>query len=253
MPKECNFIVTGFFLWVVILMFPFQCFAQALDSQYTIFQKAKDYVNNGKYDEAIDQFNQLINAHPSDNAGYYYWRGCAYRSKKDFFQAIADYTRAVEINPHYGWAYGWMGIIYDQQKKFPEAILNFTKAIETDPYSAQFYSLRGMAYDHNDNQEQAILDYTKAVEIDPMYFLSFKSRGEDLMNEGELDKALADLNKCIEIRSNYSDAYAVRARIYFLMKEYDKSWADVDKARSFGYSIDQKFKEDLKEASGQDR
>ena len=67
-------------------------------------------------------------------------RGCAYRLKNNFSQAIADYTSAVEINPNYGWAYGWMGIIYDEQRKFPEAIFNFTKAIETKSNEAQFYT-----------------------------------------------------------------------------------------------------------------
>ena len=48
----------------------------------------------------------------SNRAIAYYARAGAYKTKGDNDQAIADYTKAIEANPHYADAYAGRGIVY---------------------------------------------------------------------------------------------------------------------------------------------
>ena len=52
----------------------------------------------GDYDQAIADFSRAIELNP-DNAEYWYDRGAAYLRKRDYNQAIADYARACQLAP----------------------------------------------------------------------------------------------------------------------------------------------------------
>jgi tetratricopeptide (TPR) repeat protein len=48
-------------------------------------------------------------------------------------EAIADFTRAIELDPDYAWAIGSRGQVHQAMRRHDEAIADFTRAIELDP------------------------------------------------------------------------------------------------------------------------
>ncbi|MFA9476195.1 MAG: tetratricopeptide repeat protein, partial [Filomicrobium sp.] len=50
---------------------------------------------------------------------------------------------------------------------FDRAIADYTKAIALDPKDANFYYNRGVAYEKKSDKDQAIADFRKALEINP--------------------------------------------------------------------------------------
>jgi tetratricopeptide (TPR) repeat protein len=58
---------------------------------------------------------------------------CGDSLEDDGSMAIADYTRATDINPRYGAAYFNRGIAYQAKGDHDRAIADFTKAIEINP------------------------------------------------------------------------------------------------------------------------
>ena len=58
-----------------------------------------------------------------------------------------------------------------------QAIADFTKAIEIGPKDADVYNNRGIAYAAKGLYDQAIADYTKAIEIDPEYAEAYYNFG----------------------------------------------------------------------------
>ena len=62
-------------------------------------------------------------------------------------------------------------------KKYNEAIADYSKAIEIKPNKDQAYYNRGIAYYILEKYNEAIADYSKAIEIDPKYQAAYYNRG----------------------------------------------------------------------------
>ena len=92
-----------------------------------------------------------------------YKRGQAYYESGEYHKAIAEYNKAIELNPNLGLAYFNRAYAYGEIGKYDEAIADYSKAIELNPGDAQAHYNRGLDY----------------------------------YNKGEVSKAVSDLEKCI--------------------------------------------------------
>ena len=79
------------------------------------------------------------------------------------------------------------------------AIADYTKAIEIDPQYADAYSNRGFAKSAKGDRDGAIADCTKAIEIDPRHADAYANRGNVKWNSRDFEGAAADLKKATEI------------------------------------------------------
>ena len=76
-------------------------------------------------------------------------RANAYAAKGDFDKAIADYTKAVEVNPKDFKVYHDLGLTYVNKGDFDKAIYYFNKTLEVNPDAindGQFHNDRAVAY-----------------------------------------------------------------------------------------------------------
>src|SRR5260370_14565544 len=96
-------------------------------------------------------------------------RGEAYRQQGRFEEAVADLTRAIELDPHYAWAFGSRGEAHRQQGSFKAAVADFTRAIELDPKYCWAMAHRGEAYRQQGRFVEAVADVRQANEPDPHY------------------------------------------------------------------------------------
>jgi len=71
----------------------------------------------------------------------------------------------------------------------------YTKAIELDPKYTYAYNCRGLAYANLDEYQKAIDDYTKAIELDPKYTYAYFIRGAIYSELNEYQKAIDDCKK----------------------------------------------------------
>ena len=69
----------------------------------------------------------------SDDAGIYYGRGLVRQESKNLDGALADYSKAVEIDPSLAQAYANRAVIETLQNKKPEAAKDFDKAFKLQP------------------------------------------------------------------------------------------------------------------------
>ena len=68
----------------------------------------------------------------------------------EYSQAIADYSKAIQLNPGYAEAYYSRGCAYDGIGEYDKAIADYKKTIELDPNHASAYYNRGLAYHEKD-------------------------------------------------------------------------------------------------------
>jgi tetratricopeptide (TPR) repeat protein len=72
------------------------------------------YSNSGKYDEALEFANGMIQKN-GESSFYLYVLGYLYQNKKDYDQAIEAYKKAVQLDPTNAEAYSNLGLSYCQQ------------------------------------------------------------------------------------------------------------------------------------------
>ena len=82
---------------------------------------------SGRYDRALQDFNQALQLKPRDPALLTY-RGVVYYAKGQSDQAMKDFNQALEIDPKFGRAYYQRGMIYENQEKYALAVAEMKKA-----------------------------------------------------------------------------------------------------------------------------
>jgi tetratricopeptide (TPR) repeat protein len=159
----------------------------------------------------------------------YAQRAAAQEVKGEHDAAIADFTKAIEIDPKLAAAYDSRGFSYSRKNELDRAIVDYDKAIEINPKYANAYNNRGIAFGNKGEVDRAIADYSKALEIDPKFAWPYNNRGNAYVKKGELDRAIADYDKAIEINANYSLAYSNRGHAFEKKNDDERAIADFRK------------------------
>jgi tetratricopeptide (TPR) repeat protein len=92
-------------------------------------------------------------------------RCAAYIDDKQFDFAIADCNRAIEFDPTAG-AYVHRGNAFYARGDNDQAIADYDRAIGLNPKEAAAYSNRGRAFYAKGENDRAIADFTQAIQID---------------------------------------------------------------------------------------
>ena len=92
-------------------------------------------------------------------------RGGLYVDTGKFDEAIADFNIALALSPKFATAYNNRGFAYASKGDYARAIADYDLAIREGAKST--YSLRGDAYRLKGDSLSALADYRKALELDP--------------------------------------------------------------------------------------
>ncbi len=88
--------------------------------------------NAGLYEEAIADYLRAIELEPGNSDGHRRL-GVAYESNKQLDKALAEYLQAVEMEPDYYRNQQQLGSFYYQRGDYEQAVLYFKKAVELVP------------------------------------------------------------------------------------------------------------------------
>ena len=103
------------------------------------------------------------------DAKTYYKLGNENYEKGEFDAAIANYSKAVELDPHYDKAYYNRGLAYACKENYDKAIADINKVIELKPEFSEAYYILGLAYEYKNIPDKAIEAYNKALKLNPNF------------------------------------------------------------------------------------
>ena len=126
------------------------------------------YYNQKHYPKSIEYFTYAlpeITTKYIDNSRIFFFRAKAQYYLKDYDKAIADYNKAIELNPNLDAAYNNRGSSYGKKGDYAKAFDDYNKSIRINNKNDSAFLNRGNIYYKQGDYDKAIEDYTKAIQL----------------------------------------------------------------------------------------
>jgi tetratricopeptide (TPR) repeat protein len=201
-------------------------------AQYDINQllnRGRQYLIDGKYTTAIDNFNILTKI---DTTLYdaFFFRGIAKYNLGDYMGAEKDFNKSLQLNPIYTPAYHYRAITLSRTGKYDDALKDLAEAVDLRPSYIGLYFSRGVTYFLSQQFDKAISDFNRFIKAEPKEADAYLNRGACYLFVGDTVKALSDYNRAIRINMFDPEGYIRRSRIYAMQKRTDLAVEDLDNA-----------------------
>jgi TonB family protein len=155
-------------------------------------RRGRLYFRTGDFSRALTDFDKAIQLDAGRSAGIEQSKVFSKSEKNPSPLDIQRDPRPWLENLRAGTAYLDRGRTYFQQDDSDRAIADYTKAIELDPEGADAYNHRGVAYLSKLDFDSAIADFDKAIQFDPLLANAHNNRGLAFSGKGDEARARAD-------------------------------------------------------------
>jgi hypothetical protein len=107
-------------------------------------------------------------------------------------KAIADFEKAIALDPGNDFAYNNLGVIYGKDGQYQRSIEYFLRAIAINPRNADVYCNLGLSYFNLSQYDMALKNYSMAIELKRDFDAAYLNRGSLFFIIGDKTHALAD-------------------------------------------------------------
>lgn len=191
-------------------------------------ERGKIFHNAEKYQQAVEDFTKAVQL--GRESGMLYWyKGYSEMQLGHTDAGFQDYSRSLELHEYAGVRYN-RGLIYSRWKEYEKAIADFTRAIELEPGRSQYRTQRAIAYYNLGEVEKVIEDCEKAIELGQPDADTYKFLADGQRKRKEFDKAIENYGKAIGLNSKFSAAYNNRGVAYEALNLDQQALADYRKA-----------------------
>jgi len=187
------------------------------------------YHQQGKFEEAIAELQVAVELEP-DDATAYRNLGTAYGEQGQAEEAAAAYEKAIELDPDFGEVHGDLAGVYTRLGRLGEAIAAGEKAVELAPEYAMAYNNLGFAYYTQGMHDEAIAEYQEAIRIDPDFGKAHDNLGVAYMMQGQLDQAIAEFEEAIKVNPGYAGGHVNLGTAYQTQGMHDEAITEYQEA-----------------------
>jgi tetratricopeptide (TPR) repeat protein len=163
------------------------------------------YARAGRLPEAIAQYQRALAINP-DYEGARNDLANVLLTAGQTQQAIAQYRKVLEINPGFFEARYNLAVELFQNGDMDGAIAQYRKVLEINPGAAQARNNLGVALYKKGLRDEAIVQYQKALATSPRYAEAHNNLGVAFMQAGRMAEAAEQYRAALEITPGYVDA-----------------------------------------------
>ncbi|HYA49337.1 MAG TPA: tetratricopeptide repeat protein, partial [Burkholderiales bacterium] len=203
--------------------------------------RARELEAGGQPDEAIRAVQSVIASDPEPTAAAYEILGACDMAKNDLGRAVADFRRAVELDPQLTNVHYRIGWIAEKQGRLDVAEAEYVKELEVSPQ--HFKALYNLArvYQTTGQVEKERETLEKCLQADPKFPLTYLFLARLYLGRGERYSEAIDLaRKGIALKPEPSmlpGAYFLLAELYKRVGDEARSRECLKKGRALGSSL----------------
>jgi tetratricopeptide (TPR) repeat protein len=142
----------------------------------------------------LEYQRELVARYPGDERAHFLLGG-GYFGQQQYDSAIAQYTRATELNPSFSPAYNLLGYAYRAVDRYDDAATAFKKYIELIPEDPNPYDSYAELLMKTGRFDESIVQYQKALAVDEHFSPSRVGIATNLMLQGKPDAAAAKMDE----------------------------------------------------------
>jgi tetratricopeptide (TPR) repeat protein len=191
------------------------------------------------WQDDLTLWNYVIN-HRQESFLAYNSRAVALVKHKEKKAAMADFNKALALNPGYARGHYNRGKLYADFGNQSQALEDFDKAIALYPRDNNYYVERGVIHSKRQEFAQAIADFNAALELKPGDAGAYNNRGIAHKKTGNYQAALDDYTRAIGLNPDSAQAYINRANIWEELHRNDEALKDLRQAQALGFRVDLK-------------
>jgi tetratricopeptide (TPR) repeat protein len=168
------------------------------------FEAGYNSILRHNHEQAITYFTDAIESgelRPNVLALAYHYRGAELLTAGRDDEAIADFDRAIALNPNLPTVFNDRGVAFRHKGEFTRAVADYNEAIRLMPGVHSFYLNRGLAFAANHQYEDAIADYKVALRYKADSVPAFVALGDAHMQVGRKEDALAAYRNAMRLKS----------------------------------------------------
>lgn len=172
-----------------------------------LIQLAFKYYQEKEFAKSVATFSKYLEV-DKNNTDVLFFRALSKTELNDYYGAISDYDKIIELNSNYPLQFNKIATVYNNKafsllklKKFSEALPFVELALELEKNEWFIWDTRGEIYYNLSMFEKSLLDLDKAIELhedENSYFI----RGLVHIKLGQLEKGCKDLSKSGELGNN---------------------------------------------------
>jgi tetratricopeptide (TPR) repeat protein len=172
--------------------------APSIDPLYslTLMRQGLVYMQQGRYDEALERFNEADRVAPG-NATNYNMIGLCHLRKADFDQALENFDQAIRIQPDFTDARNNRGAAYLAMGQNHLAEVDFVAVLgdSTYPHFKQVHYNLGLTYMERNRLGAAEDHFRRAIALPNPVYDAYMRLSELAQRQGELDRSIALLEE----------------------------------------------------------
>ncbi|MBI5757532.1 MAG: tetratricopeptide repeat protein, partial [Planctomycetales bacterium] len=196
------------------------------------FLLADEFFRRVNFDEAIKEFEQVLQSQP-DHFWAQYLGGLCLLQQGRHLEAKTVLTACLGQGRDYVWLYLNRGFAHIELKAFDAADADFQKALQMPLDEISRYALlvnRGVLRIKQERFDDAIVDLNEAIQLKPAAYPAFVNMALAYRLLKNLDLALKQLDLAVEHQPSVAQLYRLRARLHLERNEPALALADFDQA-----------------------
>ncbi|MBX9948632.1 MAG: tetratricopeptide repeat protein [Candidatus Obscuribacterales bacterium] len=188
---------------------------------FEILDQAGKFREGGQLPQALQRIDDGLKLDPL-HADLWFLRGVVNANMMKFWEAVADYNKALRYSPASTMIYYFRGDCYEQLGKHQQAVDDYTRVINAGKALVAFR----FVCETGRLRDEILRDDTVCVSLGDVYFL----RAQAYMAMGKLTAAVKDLDYVVQHDKTDDKALARRAEIIESMGKSDDSIKDFSRA-----------------------